>query len=152
MRCVLGSDWRLEMGELKHVVPTGKLRTGLVEQVGRQLPLYVSYERPADVFWVRFVTPQHQVVVHHLQGQISLLYLPGCYEVVGVCVENFVLGFLPGHSEARRLWALSAPLLARSEGYSRLQKDGVTAPLVAQLLAEVRLSGRTSLASLASVI
>lgn len=94
------------MGEIvKRLFETKKLKTRILEEIAQKKRVgYIRYDAEVDTMTLLFVSPDKETVVHYLEGNIALLYLPDTRDIVGFQIEAFEKSYLPEHSGVERVW------------------------------------------------
>ena len=75
------------------------------EYAAKMLPRF-EYDPDFDAVTLTFATPHQETIVHYVDENVALLYLPKTHEIIGLQIEAFVRSFLPQHAALRDAWSL----------------------------------------------
>jgi hypothetical protein len=96
------------MADIQRLVNIDQLKTThLLQAKAGQLSHYFHYDDVFDAVTILTVPPETETVVHYVDDQVALLYMPDTLEIVGLQIEDFEHSFLPRHDRVRRVWRLS---------------------------------------------
>ena len=73
----------------------------------KRAPLFFHYEEETDVFMLLLADPATETVVHYVDENVAILYIPDSYEIVGLQIEDFVNQFMPKFNSLQKAWKLS---------------------------------------------
>jgi hypothetical protein len=105
------------MAGIERLIQTDQLKTThlLRQAEAGQLHQFFHYDDVFDAVMILIVPPETETVVHYIDDQVALLYLPDTLEIVGLQIEDFEHSFLPRHDRVRRVWRLGDALDVRLE-------------------------------------
>lgn len=81
--------------------------TQFVDRLKRKIQPVVNYDSVFDALILLFVPIETETVVHYIDSNVGLLYVPETLEIVGLQIEDFEYDFIPRHEEVRKVWRLS---------------------------------------------
>jgi hypothetical protein len=79
------------MATLERLVKNKDLKMNYVSSLAKGIPTktYVHFDKILDTFFVMFVSPETETVIHYIDDYVGLMYDPQNLEVVGVQIESF---------------------------------------------------------------
>lgn len=97
------------MDAVKRLVPTKALKTSLLTNMvqRKRSPLFFHYDEETDVFMLLLADPETETVVHNVDENVAILYIPDNYEIVGLQIDDFVNTFMPKFNSLQKAWKLS---------------------------------------------
>jgi hypothetical protein len=97
------------MDEIKQLISTDMLKTSLLAEIPeKRSSLYFRYNKVSDTLMLLVTSPETETIVHYMDENVAILYIPNSNEVVGFQIEDFTVGFLPKYQALQRKWRMAA--------------------------------------------